>query len=139
MEAHIKWVGDAMFLGVSESGHSVVMDGPPEAGGRNLGIRPMEMVLLGMGGCTAFDVVSILKKARQEVTGCRVELKADRAEEPPKVFTHIHVHYTVTGRRLSQVQIERAIELSAKKYCSASVMLGKTAEITHDYAIEEVG
>ncbi len=139
MKAQIKWVEKAMFLGVSESGHSVIMDGPPEAGGRNLGIRPMEMILVGMGGCTAFDVVSILKKARQEITGCRVGLKAARAEDPPKVFTHIHVRYILTGRRLSKVQIERAIELSAKKYCSASVMLGKTAEITHDYEIEEVG
>jgi putative redox protein len=139
MKAHIKWVEEAMFLGVSESGHSVIMDGPPEAGGRNLGIRPMEMVLLGMGGCTAFDVVSILKKARQEIVGCQVELKATRTEVPPKVFTHIHVHYVITGRQLSKTQIERAIELSAKKYCSASVMLGKTAEITHDYEIEESG
>jgi putative redox protein len=99
----------------------------------------MEMVLIGMGGCTAFDVVSILKKARQNITDCRVELRATRAEDPPKVFTHIHVHYIVTGKQLSPVQIERAIELSAQRYCSASVMLGKTAAITHDYVIQEIG
>ena len=139
MKAEIKWIEDALFLAVSESGHSLPMDGPPEGGGRNLGIRPMEMVLIGMGGCTAFDVVSILKKARQNITDCRVELRATRAEDPPKVFTHIHVHYIVTGKQLSPVQIERAIELSAQKYCSASVMLGKTAAITHDYMIQEIG
>jgi len=126
-----------MFVGESGSGHSVVMDGPPEDGGRNLGIRPMEMVLIGMGGCTAFDVSLILRKARQQVSDCRVELEAERAPEPPKVFTRIHVHFVVCGRDLNEAQVKRAVALSAEKYCSASIMLGKTAEITHDYEIRE--
>ena len=137
MKARIKWVQDAMFVGESGSGHAVIMDGPPEAGGRNLGVRPMEMVLLGMGGCTAFDVVHILKKARQPVTDCAVELEAQRAEQEPKVFTAIHVHFIVTGRGLPDAAVKRAVELSAEKYCSASIMLGKTAKITHDYEILE--
>ena len=137
MKATIRWVGDAMFVGESGSGHSVVMDGPPEDGGRNLGIRPMEMVLIGMGGCTAFDVSLILRKARQQVSDCRVELEAERAPEPPKVFTRIHVHFVVCGRDLNEAQVKRAVALSAEKYCSASIMLGKTAEITHDYEIRE--
>jgi len=135
MKARVKWVEEATFLGESASGHAVVMDGPPDSGGRNLGIRPMEMLLLGMGGCTAFDVVMILKKARQPVSDCVVELASERAAAEPKVFTRIHVHFVVTGSGLSEKQVARAVELSAEKYCSASIMLGKTADITHDYEI----
>ncbi len=137
MQARIKWVQDATFLGESGSGHALVMDGPPEQGGRNLGVRPMEMLLLGMGGCTAFDVVSILKKSRQPVSDCVAELQAERAEESPKVFTRIHVHFIVTGTGLDESRVARAVSLSAEKYCSASLMLGKTAEITHDFEIRE--
>lgn len=125
----------ATFVGESGSGHAVVMDGPPEGGGRDLGIRPMEMLLLGMGGCTAYDVVHILKKARQPVTDCVVELEAERAASEPKVFTRIHVHFVVTGHELPEKQVARAVELSAEKYCSASIMLGKVAEISHDYEV----
>jgi len=135
MKARVKWVEDATFLGESASGHAVVMDGPPESGGRDLGIRPMEMVLLGMGGCTAFDVVMILKKSRQPVTDCVVEMEAERATSEPKVFTRIHVHFIVTGSGLSDKQVGRAVELSAEKYCSASIMLGKAVDITHDYVV----
>ena len=137
MKARVKWVEQATFLGEAGSGHAVVMDGPPDAGGRNLGVRPMEMLLLGMGGCTAFDVVLILRRGRQPVTDCVVELEAERAEQPPKVFTRIHVHFIVTGHGLSEKQVARAVRLSAEKYCSASIMLGKTAEITHDFEIRE--
>lgn len=137
MKARVKWLDYMSFVGEAGSGHSVVMDGAPEAGGRNLGIRPMEMLLLGMGGCTAFDVVMILKKARQEIVDCEVHLEAERAETEPKVFTRIHAHFVVVGRRLSEKHVRRAVELSAEKYCSASIMLGKTAEITHDYEIRE--
>lgn len=137
MKARVKWVEQATFIGESASGHAVVMDGPPDHGGRNLGVRPMEMLLLGMGGCTNFDVVSILKKSRQPVTDCVAEITAERAEKDPKVFTKIHVHFIVTGRGLSEKQVARAVELSAEKYCSASIMLGKSAEITHDYEIVE--
>ena len=126
------------FVGESGSGHSVVMDGAPEAGGRNLGIRPMEMLLLGLGGCTAFDVVSILKKSRQDIADCEVEIEAERAEEIPKVFTRIHVHFIVSGKVLDPAKVERAVNLSADKYCSASRMLEKTAELTHDFEIVEV-
>lgn len=135
MKARVKWVEDATFIGESGSGHAVVMDGPPDSGGRNLGIRPMEMLLIGMGGCTAFDVVLILRKARQPVTDCVVEIEAERAETVPKVFTRIHVHFIVTGAGLSDKQVARAVQLSAEKYCSASIMLGKAAEITHDYEV----
>jgi putative redox protein len=135
MKARVKWVEDATFVGESGSGHAVVMDGPPDSGGRNLGIRPMEMLLIGMGGCTAFDVVLILRKARQPVTDCVVEIEAERAETVPKVFTRIHVHFIVTGAGLSDKQVARAVQLSAEKYCSASIMLGKAAEITHDYEV----
>ena len=137
MKARVKWVQDATFIGEAGSGHAVVMDGPAESGGRNLGPRPMEMLLLGMGGCTAFDVVYILQRARQPVLDCVVELEAERAEEAPKVFTKIHVHFIVSGRGLSEKQVERAVQLSAEKYCSASIMLGKAAEITHDYEVVE--
>lgn len=137
MKARIKWVEDATFLGEAGSGHALVMDGPPESGGRNLGPRPMELLLLGMGGCTAFDVIMILKKSRQPVTDCVVELNAERAEQAPKVFTRIHVHFVVTGRGLAEKQVERAVQLSAEKYCSASIMLGQVAEISHDFEIRE--
>lgn len=135
MKARVKWVEDVTFIGESGSGHAVVMDGPPDHGGRNLGVRPMEMLLLGMGGCTAFDVMMILKKARQPVEDCVVELDAERAEQDPKVFTRIHAHFVITGKGLKETHIKRAVELSAEKYCSASIMLGATAEITHDYVI----
>ncbi len=130
MKARVKWVQDMTFLGESGSGHSVVMDGAPAAGGRDLGIRPMEMLLLGAGGCTAFDVIHILRKSRQPVADCVVEMEAERADTDPKVFTRIHMHFTVTGRGLSRDKVERAVALSAEKYCSASVMLAATAEIT---------
>lgn len=137
MKARVKWVEDVTFVGEADSGHAVVMDGPPESGGKNRGMRPMEMLLVGMGGCTAFDVVVILKKTRQAVTDCEVVLEAERAPEPPKVFTRIHVHYRVSGAGLSDAQVKRAVDLSTQKYCSASIMLGKTAELTHDYEILE--
>ena len=126
------------FVGETGSGHSVVMDGPPDSGGRNLAARPMEMVLLGMGGCTAFDVVAILKKARQPIEDCIVELSAERSEEIPKIFTKIHVHYVVKGKGLSEKQVEKAVRLTAETYCSVSIMLAKTAEISHDFEIVEV-
>jgi len=137
VKATIKWLDGVSFVGESGSGHAVVLDGPPDAGGRNIGMRPMEMMLVGMGGCTAFDVVAILRKARQAVVDCRVELDAERADAVPQVFTRIHVHFIVTGRALNAAQVERAVKLSAEKYCSASIMLGRTAEITHDFEIIE--
>ncbi|MEW7974703.1 MAG: OsmC family protein [Candidatus Thiodiazotropha endolucinida] len=137
MKARVVWVEDSVMMGESGSGHGVVMDGPPEHGGRNLGVRPMEMLLLGMGGCTEFDVLSILRKSRQQVTRCVVELEAERAQQDPKVFTRIHAHFIVTGKGLSEKHVARAISLSAEKYCSASLMLGKSAEITHDYEIRD--
>jgi putative redox protein len=137
MKARVVWVEDSVMMGESGSGHGVVMDGPPEHGGRNLGVRPMEMLLLGMGGCTEFDVLSILRKSRQQVSSCVVELEAERAQQDPKVFTRIHAHFIVTGRGLSEKHVARAISLSAEKYCSASLMLAKSAEITHDYEIRD--
>jgi len=138
MKARVKWVEQATFLGESGSGHAVVMDGPPDHGGRNLGVRPMEMLLLGLGGCTMFDVMMILTKARQDVRDCIVELEAERSDEEPKVFTKIHAHFRVIGKGLKEDRVKRAIELSSEKYCSASIMLGAMADITHDYEIEEV-
>ena len=135
MKAKIKWIKDAEFVGESGSGHSVVMDGPPEFGGKNSGVRPMEMILLGLGGCSAFDVVLILKKSRQLVTDCEVELHADRAIKDPKVFKKIHLHFIVTGNDLKEAMVKRAVDLSAEKYCSASIMLSKVVDITHDYEI----
>jgi len=135
MKARVKWVDGMMFVGESGSGHAVVMDAAPAVGGRDLGIRPMEMLLLGMGGCSSIDVIMILKKGRQSVTDCWVELEAERAETDPKVFTRIHAHFVVTGRGLDPAKVERAIALSAEKYCSASVMLGAMAEITHDFEV----
>lgn len=138
MKARIKWVENVCFMGESDSGHAVILDGAPDAGGRNLGMRPMEMLLIGMGACTSFDVVTILHKARQPVTDCVAEIEAERADSVPKVFTRIHVHFVVSGKGLNPVQVERAVKLSAEKYCSASIMLGKAAEITHDFEIVEV-
>ena len=135
MKARVKWVEQVTFLGETESGHALVMDGAPAVGGRNLGPRPMEMLLLGAGGCTSFDVISILKKSRQEVSDCYVELEAERAETNPKVFTRIHMHFVVMGRDLKPEAVEKAIKLSADKYCSASIMLGATAEMTHDFEV----
>ncbi|MGB1108975.1 MAG: OsmC family protein [Gammaproteobacteria bacterium] len=137
MKARVNWVEGAMFVGESASGHAVVMDGPPEGGGRNLGVRPMEMLLLGMGGCSAYDVVQILGKSRQKIRDCWVELEAERAEEIPKVFTRIHAHFVVVGEGVDPKKVERAVALSADKYCSASIMLGQAATITHDYEVRE--
>ncbi|WP_434634896.1 OsmC family protein [Chromobacterium sp. CV08] len=137
MQARLKWVDGVCFIGESGSGHAVVMDGAPEGGGRNLGPRPMELVLLGTAGCTSYDVINILKKSRQDVRDCRVEIEADRADADPKVFTRIHFHFVVSGRALKPDAVERAIKLSAEKYCSASIMLGKTADITHDFELRE--
>ncbi|NBJ12503.1 OsmC family protein [Microvirga arsenatis] len=133
MKALVKLVDGMMFVGESGSGHAVVMDGAPEYGGRNLGIRPMEMLLIGLGGCTAFDVVQILRKGREQVTDCEVEVSGERAETDPKVFTKIHMEYRVSGRNLAPSKVERAIQLSKEKYCSASIMLGAVAEITHSW------
>jgi putative redox protein len=138
MHARIKWVEAVSFLGQTESGHSVLMDGPPEGGGKNLGPRPMEMVLIGTAGCTCYDVIHILKKSRQDVRDCVIEIQAERAEVDPKVFTKIHFHFLIKGRQLKSEVVARAIALSAEKYCSASIMLGKTADITHDFVMEEV-
>lgn len=135
MKSRVKWLDNMSFVGESASGHSVVMDGPPESGGRNLGVRPMEMLLLGLGGCSSFDVVSMLKKSRQAISDCEVEISATRADTEPKVFTNIHLHFIVEGNNLSETKVSRAIDLSAEKYCSASIMLGKTASISHDYEI----
>ena len=139
MRATIKWVDNVMFIGQSGSGHSIVIDGPPQAGGENAGIRPMELMLVGLGACTSFDVVTILKKSRQDVTDCHAELEAERAEEIPQVFTRIHVHFVVSGHQLKSKQVERAVKLSADKYCSASIMMAKTVVITHDFEIIEAG
>jgi putative redox protein len=137
MKARIKLLDGVSFAGESGSGHTVIMDGPPDLGGRNRGVRPMEMLLLGLGGCTAFDVVLILRRGRHDVTDCELELEAERADTEPKVFTKIHVHFVVRGRGLTEKAVARAVQLSAEKYCSASIMLGKTAEITHDFEIVE--
>ncbi|MFO1351350.1 MAG: OsmC family protein [Gammaproteobacteria bacterium] len=135
MKARVKWVEDMTFLAESGSGHALAMDAAPEVGGHNLGPRPLELLLMGMGGCSAIDVVQILQKARQSIMGCVVELEAERAATDPKVFTRINMHYIVTGAALSEHQVARAIQLSAEKYCSASIMLGKTAAITHTHEI----
>lgn len=137
MRSRVRWLEPMMFVAESGSGHSVVMDGSPEHGGSDLGPRPMEMLLMGMGGCASFDVVLILKKARQQISGCEAVLEAERADTDPKVFTKINLHFVVTGTGLSEKHVARAVQLSAEKYCSASLMLGKTAEITHDYEIVE--
>ncbi len=137
MNTTVRWVNDMTMVGESASGHAIVMDGPKEAGGNNLGIRPMEMLLLGMGGCTTIDVLSMLKKMREEVRDCRAEISAERADDHPKVFTKIHIHFVVEGVDLDEKKVGKAIGLSADKYCSASIMLGKTAAVTHDFEIHE--
>ena len=136
MQATIKWVDNAMFLAESGSGHAVVIDGPPDQGGRNMGVRPMEMLLLGVGGCSAFDVMTILKKSRQQVSDCVAELEAERADAVPAIFTRIHIHFKVTGKGLKEAQVKRAVALSAEKYCSASIMLGSAGvAMSHSYEI----
>ena len=137
MKARIKWIENVSFVAESGSGHALVIDGAPEGGGRDLGPRPMEVVLMGTGGCTAYDVMHILRKSRAPVTDCVLEIEAERAEEDPKVFTRIHFHFVVTGKSLKPAMVERAVQLSAEKYCSASIMLGKTAAISHDFEIVE--
>lgn len=138
MKARVKWVEGMAFMAEADSGHGLIMDGSPDIGGRNLGPRPMELVLMGAGGCSSIDVVMILQKSRQDVVDCQVELTAERAEENPKVFTRIHMHFVVKGRNLKPEVVERAIKLSAEKYCSATIMLAKTAEVTHDFEIIDV-
>ncbi|MFO7994217.1 MAG: OsmC family protein [Marinobacter sp.] len=139
MKATIDWTGDASFRATSGSGHAVQMDGPPDHGGKDLGPRPMEMMLMGLGGCSAFDVMSILQKSRQDVTGCHTEVEAERADAVPAVFTRIHLHFVVTGNSLKENLVKRAVSLSAEKYCSASIMLEKAGvEITHSYETREV-
>ena len=137
MNISVNWVDGMLMVGKSHSGHSITMDGPPEIGGDNLGVRPMEMLLLGVAGCTMIDVVTTLKKMRQDLTNCETKLSAERAEEHPKVFTDIHIQFIVKGQDLDPKKVEKAITLSAEKYCSASIMLGKTASITHDFKIVE--
>ncbi len=135
MNIKVSWAGDALFIGESATGHKLLMDGPPEGGGRNLGPRPMEMLLLGTGSCSCYDVISILKKSRQNVVRCEVEVSSKRAETEPKVFTDIHIHFKVFGVDLKERQVERAVSLSAEKYCSASIMLGASANITHSFDV----
>ncbi len=139
MKARVQWLDGRAFVGESGSGHAVVMDGAPESGGRNIGVRPMEMLLLGLGGCTAFDVVMILERMREKVTGLDIALEGDRATEDPKVFTRVKLIYKITGRGLKPANVERAVNLSAEKYCSASAMFGKTASIEHSFEIIEEG
>ncbi len=139
MKARIKWIENVSFLGETGSGHGVVIDGPPEYGGRNLGPRPMELLLLGVGSCSAFDVVQILKKGRHPVADCEVRVSAERADTVPKVFTRIHLHFVVSGSGLSERAVERAVALSAEKYCSASIMLGKAAEVSHSFEVVDPG
>lgn len=135
MKANVNWIGGAAFAGETASGNRIIMDGPPSGGGQDLGPRPMETMLLGMGACSCYDVVSILKKARQDISDCKLEISAERAETDPKVFTEINMHFLLIGTDLKEKQVQRAIDLSAEKYCSATVMLGKTAKITHSYTI----
>ena len=137
MHARIKWLDHMSFVGEASSGHSVVMDGSPEHGGRNLGPRPMEMILLGLGGCTSFDIVSILQKSRVDVEDCIVEIEAQRADDVPAVFTKIHVHYIVKGTGLQDKHVKRAVELTSEKYCSVSMMLKNAVELSYDYEIVE--
>ena len=137
MNISVKWIDGMLMVGKSDSGHAIIMDGPPEIGGENLGVRPMEMLLLGMTGCTVIDVISTLKKMREDVVDCQTQVSADRSEEYPKVFTNIHVHFVLRGKQLNPLKVDKAIKLSAEKYCSASIMIGKTAIITHDYEIIE--
>ena len=137
MNLSVNWVDGMLMVGKSHSGHSITMDGPIEIGGENLGVRPMEMLLLGVAGCTMIDVVTTLKKMRQDLTHCETKISAERAKEHPKVFTDIHIHFIVKGKDLDSKKVDKAISLSAEKYCSASIMLGKTANITHDFEVTE--
>jgi putative redox protein len=137
MQTTVKWVDGVMFLGESGTGHSVVMDGAPDQGGRNMGARPMEMILIGLGGCASFDVMTMLQKGRQQVSDCRVDIEAERVDAVPAVFSKIHLSFVVTGNALKESQVKRAVELSAEKYCSASIMLEAAGvEISHSYSIE---
>ena len=138
MQVIVKWVDGRTFLGESGSGHTVVMDGPPDHGGRNIGIRPMEMILLGVGGCSSYDVMDILQKGRHDIVDCVAEITAERVDKVPSVFSKIHLHFKVTGKNLKDSVVERAVKLSAEKYCSASIMLGKSVDITHDYEVIDV-
>ena len=138
MKIKVSWAGEALFVGESMTGHKVLMDGPTEGGGHDLGPRPMEMLLLGTGACSSYDVISILRKARQDVVSCEVEVSSERANTDPKVFTDIHIHFKVTGKDLKEKHVERAVSLSAEKYCSASIMLGETAKISHSFEIFDV-
>ncbi len=138
MEAKVKWVGGRAFMGESGSGHAVIMDGPPDHGGRNIGIRPMEMILLGVGGCSSYDVMDILQKGRHDVRDCVAELTAERVDAVPSVFSTIHLHFKVTGKDLKPAVVERAVKLSAEKYCSASIMLSKSVDITHSFEVIEL-
>ncbi len=138
MQATIKWVDGVMFVGETGSGHAVVMDGSPDHGGRNMGPRPMEMILIGLGGCSSFDVVQILQKGRNDIVSCVTEIAAERVDAVPSVFSKIHLHFIVSGKGLKESAVERAVKLSAEKYCSASIMLGKAGvEITHDFEVIE--
>ena len=137
MNLSVNWVDGMLMVGKSHSGHSITMDGPIEIGGENLGVRPMEMLLLGVAGCTMIDVVTTLQKMRQDLSHCETKISAERANEHPKVFTDIHIHFIVKGKDLDSKKVHKAISLSAEKYCSASIMLGKTANITHDFEVTE--
>jgi len=137
MNLSVNWVDGMLMVGKSHSGHSITMDGPTDIGGENLGVRPMEMLLLGVAGCTMIDVVTTLKKMRQNLIHCETKISAERADEHPKVFTDIHIHFIVQGKDLDSKKVDKAIILSAEKYCSASIMLGKTANITHDFEVIE--
>ncbi len=138
MEATVKWVDGRMFVGETGSGHAVIMDGPANHGGRNMGIRPMEMILLGVGGCSSFDVIEILQKGRHNISDCKVEITAERVDEVPSVFSKIHLHFVVIGQDLKSTVVARAVKLSAEKYCSASIMLSKSVEITHDFEVKNL-
>ena len=137
MNISVNWVDGLLMVGKSDSGHTITMDGPPESGGENLGVRPMEMLLLGVAGCTMIDIVTTLKKMRQDLSHCETKISAERANEHPKVFTDIHIHFVVKGKDLDSNKVDKAMKLSAEKYCSASIMLGKTAKITHDFEVTE--
>ncbi len=137
MNISVNWVDGLLMVGKSDSGHTITMDGPPEAGGENLGVRPMEMLLLGVAGCTMIDVVTTLKKMRQDLSHCETKINAERATDYPKVFTDIHIHFIVKGKDLDAKKVDKAITLSAEKYCSASIMLGETATITHSFKVIE--
>ena len=137
MNISVNWVDGLLMVGKSDSGHTITMDGPPESGGENLGVRPMEMLLLGVAGCTMIDVVTTLKKMRQDLSHCETKINAERATDHPKVFTDIHIQFIVKGNDLDSKKVDKAITLSAEKYCSASIMLGETATITHDFEVIE--